>query len=1465
MKASLEASHQEKINDLYYEKLVKPALKEHYKRAIFKVETCLNNENQHQIKEHLNHLNVMFTQRYKSEHPYSSAWQQYGDFILKQEKGRAAQSKLDMIEIGASVEQIMDSNTYVHNCNYLNDIRDQQRFHHKLNSFAKRKQIMGENSLQRLNKIQIAVETMVSNDAICVNGTEKCFRKSKTAYANQVYDLTPKILFPTFQNHGLQSLTVMINLPYQLTVFDKYKCYKDQFHYKCVPSNNNNLTGVDIIMGYLREDGSEDPSHLYTHDGDLIMYLTNPILRGKDFGYDFDLNIEIKEEAGMWKRFLIHKTTFAGTVRTILPTGLEDKKLLPKPKEFFKHNFNAKALMKRIGKLEFMDKDKYILVDSAKFEGLLSYITSREDSDITNAKILQYMRGQMETIYIAHKAVMPKWPITYEEMVQTAMHALFIAIRNKRQFIEYEGKMINKMTKEIKDRPWDRLIESFKDSIAANFDSDSFISELFQNKILKGKLLDFDYNTINDRMIRISTLGHKDSDIGKVDRHYSQDPYYKYSVDNKCQYEESIKAIEIMDGTTKGDYIDIDIGQDEYDRYKNSLNEFLNENNFNDKMALYLLAKDTLNNLPDKLNKFNTSRVSLITGPPGSGKTTKFIKDYKNKECLYISQTNEQCTDMEERLIKTNGNIKCMTFQKALVHLLKGNDYANIVVDEAFMRPLIYYALILQVSKCNLVLLGDPKQINYIDFDGINFESEQELSKYVKNFDTYHIGTTKRCPKDIADILNKFFGYTIKSISSVLKSITFKELSEFQNFKNFRSVKVITFSQKTKKWLNHNANVDASTIHEVQGKTFSDVVIVLNDNDQELLKSQAHQVVMISRHTKSCVVYATEKGKNFIDIGETPMDTHLEMFAKFIPIDNELFNPEFKIANDDKVMEDQPMKAADIVDIVTVEKVLQNVVEVCDIGNGDVLPTLLQMKEYVVDKELKVNPTCLNKCETKIKGVRLATKNWAKVTFPKNHAQGLQTLLDRYGRGSKIVKMDRNAIKFANEIVNNFISKSFKVKKPKINKSKLTFHFFDTLKSMQKKNSMDLINDEFTKRTFRISHYMKGQNKVWLKDHKVCGEIKAGQGISNVNKNINLCFSVLFRSIMDTLKDANQIKDHIYIANGQDDNEYGNAVMHELRGIDFDKKKKAVCDISEQDTGYNNFVLFLELLFMRKIGIDEDVIRSYKSVRESYQIICPTVFSMWCENMQTSGQAGTLTGNTLNNLIITSYLIETKNPAFIGVKGDDYVCIADDIKLNEDKVKLLSMVTDQKLKFDLVEIPDFIGYYVTPKGLIPILPKLVMKAISKIIPEEKLFYEYQKNLVQLLGRAMDSDSMKRYTIAINAIVSKVKFNEMEILYDFIQNFNKYTYEEFVKMGRGDISEVYLQYEDMSYMVRDRTEVHISFDYNNIFPNTNYTLKDSNLTYGKENDGFKSEGADSRETLQGNYQTPAEQYALFMAC
>lgn len=254
--------------------------------------------------------------------------------------------------------------------------------------------------------------------------------------------------------------------------------------------------------------------------------------------------------------------------------------------------------------------------------------------------------------------------------------------------------------------------------------------------------------------------------------------------------------------------------------------------------------------------------IEWVNGVPGCGKTTWVMSQIDAERDMIVTTTTEAANDLREKLesrIGDKAKKRVRTMASLLVNgMSRGESCTHLVVDEALMNHFGSIVLAIQIVKASKVtLLGDNNQLPYIDRCNL-FPLQYNRPNKITNI-TKQLLCTYRNPQDVAYALREVYS-GIYSANTRTRSLTLKPFTGATIPKSERTLYLVhTQAEKALLISQGFGKAEGSrtmTIHEAQGQTFENVVIVrTTSKPSHLLQSVPHAVVAISRHTKTCVYY----------------------------------------------------------------------------------------------------------------------------------------------------------------------------------------------------------------------------------------------------------------------------------------------------------------------------------------------------------------------------------------------------------------------------------------------------------------------------------------------------------------------------------------------------------------------------------------------------------------------------------
>ncbi|XP_052741604.1 uncharacterized protein LOC128198763 [Bicyclus anynana] len=280
-------------------------------------------------------------------------------------------------------------------------------------------------------------------------------------------------------------------------------------------------------------------------------------------------------------------------------------------------------------------------------------------------------------------------------------------------------------------------------------------------------------------------------------------------------------------------------------------------------------AKTIAGNNDELLELWDVPIFTWVNGVPGCGKTTWIVNNFDPVSDVVTTTTTEAAKDLRERLtpkVGKDAKIKVRTMASILANGLSEptrSKCKRLIVDEALMN---HFGAIIMATKLvgadETLLIGDKNQLPYIDRNNlfqIRYNRPNTVARVNKE-----LLCTHRNPMDVAYALSEVYE-GIYSSKSRAKSLELRNYTGSRIPKDTDNTLYLTHTQGEKETLKaegYGSGKDSrvNTIHEAQGATFEEVIIVRTTSKKiELHDSVSHAVVAVSRHTSSCTYYTDDK------------------------------------------------------------------------------------------------------------------------------------------------------------------------------------------------------------------------------------------------------------------------------------------------------------------------------------------------------------------------------------------------------------------------------------------------------------------------------------------------------------------------------------------------------------------------------------------------------------------------------
>nr|ART66865.1 ORF1 [Bat Middle East Hepe-Astrovirus] len=734
------------------------------------------------------------------------------------------------------------------------------------------------------------------------------------------------------------------------------------------------------------------------------------------------------------------------------------------------------------------------------------------------------------------------------------------------------------------------------------------------------------------------------------------------------------------------------------------------------------LAQATLDFL-DAAEPRPDPQLTLITGPPGSGKSHRFSEwsSDRKRNALVIVPTKKQKSDWQARGFTTQ------TPQRALQMCV---GWPIIIVDEcSLIHPGVVAALRRYSGAAQIYCVGDLNQIDFCDFEGLGLQFD--LKRFYAEWTPEVLTETHRCPQDVTRILGRYYDN--------ITSTNQRQTSIFSSVCN-PAAQHLCFTQGTKALLAARG-LDALTVHEAQGSTFRAVCLHVESADDTLVRtSRPHCIVALTRHTGSLVLCenGTTAFSEWLDPAAAvqQLSPGLDLATVQLAEDHTL-----TVAPDHESGNSVPTSCgANLDDLATTFG--------ADIGVERVTSARLPEPTRRAQIQLDSFPT-LDVSKLALTAVAAPACRFSR---PQDKAAAAAAVLTRITGTNKNVSRQeaktRGAAMF--RAFRQWLVEDISPVSP----DEQFLRLAEALRAAHEKDPelKRLLLEEDLQDITRIENHLKQQAKFAGEPLR---KVKAGQGINAWSKKANLVIGPFIRAAQERL--LRQLKPNVCMVTHQSDAELVDWIKQVHTG------QACVCnDFTEFDSTQNNGTVHFEKLALAHLGVPDTIIKVYGALRESAVVSAQGVQAD-AGNARMSGEANTLFGNTIVTMAVNALLCPGPFD-WAAFKGDDSIICN---PKNRADVDIISNQTGMVCKIEEPPIPEFVGLLISELHVFPDLKRRVGKLSGRGYPGDPMAREQfavsVKTTLSLIPPALAEQC-----ILINAIAHGVAPTEAQMWFDVLQ-------------------------------------------------------------------------------------------------
>nr|AXI82011.1 methyltransferase/helicase [Grapevine leafroll-associated virus 3] len=278
---------------------------------------------------------------------------------------------------------------------------------------------------------------------------------------------------------------------------------------------------------------------------------------------------------------------------------------------------------------------------------------------------------------------------------------------------------------------------------------------------------------------------------------------------------------------------------------------------------------------------FKSFEYKCYNAPPGGGKTTMLVDEFVKSpnSTATITANVGSSEDINMAVKKRDPNLEGLnsatTVNSRVVNFIVRGMYKRVLVDEVYMMHQGLLQLgVFATGASEGLFFGDINQIPFINREKV---FRMDCAVFVpKKESVVYTSKSYRCPLDVCYLLSSMTVrgtekcYPEKVVSGkdkpVVRSLSKRPIGTTDDVAEINADVYLCMTQLEKSDMKRSLKgkgkeTPVMTVHEAQGKTFSDVVLFRTKKaDDSLFTKQPHILVGLSRHTRS-LVYAALSSK----------------------------------------------------------------------------------------------------------------------------------------------------------------------------------------------------------------------------------------------------------------------------------------------------------------------------------------------------------------------------------------------------------------------------------------------------------------------------------------------------------------------------------------------------------------------------------------------------------------------------
>jgi len=756
-----------------------------------------------------------------------------------------------------------------------------------------------------------------------------------------------------------------------------------------------------------------------------------------------------------------------------------------------------------------------------------------------------------------------------------------------------------------------------------------------------------------------------------------------------------------------------------------------------------------------------------LTGYASAAKTTRAYEAYPG----YVFVSPTRC--LNER--HAAAMVRAYTQHK----IFEQRDVEGIVVDEAQTFPVEYLALLtLAFPLTPIVILGDVYQT-----------SRTEKFTHIRDAGVANnLRDVFKVPRDIASLLNRKFGFDMRSRSDVEHGLRRAKLEDV------KALPILAWNVSSVAWLKDHGYSNAQTIATYTGSRSDDVCFFVDSKAIAAgLSNRREEIYTVMTRARTQLVFvgnAEDAMRKYFTIDGT-MIRQYELVSELVLATDIIPPAEPTLAfTTPRQLAESCNVSVDMAQSTLEEEVVYE-------NDAAAYHGLIQPPDYDTDLDGGISLTTAMAAPppSEARAARVSENALGKTQVSNNVKSTLQTAMRRYlkrmpavsAKEGKVMLSDLQA-GFSMAVTGKTTRFGHVLSRLAATQEELSIHYAAYIEALQEKMDQNpSVADDLDKEYDQFNMAMEFFNKRQTKHYTGIGsdtKDKVGQGVAAMPKNVNLLLSAYFRCMLSKLRAIlREDGRNILLAVEGSDEDLNDEYLAMLGKCDETGKSWACNDFSEWDSSWKKQMTDLMATLLVAVGAPGALVHWYVESRKRWFMIIrgkvgrlPVKATAEINYRQLTGGPGTICENSVGDMSLCFTLFKYDNFEMAMFKGDDSAVLCSRCTLRAGREGHLQYF-NPGTKLAMYNAGEFAGFFLTKLGMFPDVVRYACKFIGKDYTSAQHFHEAVASVKARVAMVRTEEQLNAGAYAATEHYARLSVAQVRNLFDFLRRAHLLDYSQ----------------------------------------------------------------------------------------